>query len=76
MTEKLWGVKYIHRYDSGFENAIGGLSPRVDVWNADENGKKSTWLGAMIKERDGEVREVGNVPQVMRRNLIAMLEAG
>ena len=70
--EKLWGKKYVHEYDPGFVSPAGGLSPRVDVWNVDEFGKKSTWVGALIKSKDG-VREVGNLPKELKRNLELML---
>ena len=72
--EKLWGKKYIHELDAGFKSSLGGLDPRVDVWNVDENGKKSTWIGALIlTRRTGKIREVGNVPDEMKRNLELML---
>lgn len=49
------------------------LWPRVDLWNATEDGKKSTWLGALIMDSDGKIQMVGIVPAEVKRNLEQML---
>lgn len=73
---KLWDREFVHRYDAGFQSKRGNtdLWPRVDLWNADENGEPSTWVGALYMDPyTGEITEKGEIPGALKRSFIIML---
>jgi len=73
MISRFGDKPYVYEHFPGYQTSLAGLSARVDVWNADEKGKRTTWIGAFLTNDLG-TKEVGNVPLEMHKFCLDLLD--